>query len=114
MRLERGDDATAGERRARGRECRADLGRMVSVVIHHIDSVDRSKTLEAPLDTAKRGEAGTHRLERGTKGESARNRGQRVHHVMQPRYGQLDFAEHLVIELDLEDRPAAFGSDVDR
>ena len=33
---------------------------------------------------------------------------------MQPGNRQLDFAEHLVIELDLEDRPAAFGPDVHR
>ena len=73
-----------------------------------------AKPLEAALDTAKRGEPGTHPLERHAKREAARNRGERVHHVMQPRNGQLDFAEHLVIELDLEDRPAALGPDVHR
>ena len=112
VRLKGRDDAPSRKCRSCSSERGANLGRVVRVVVHDFDAVGRPETLEPALDTAKGREARTHVLDLYAERKSARDRGERVQHVMHAGNRQLDFAEHLVVVLDFEDRPAAFGADV--
>src|SRR5688572_23409250 len=102
MRLKRGNDATPRERRTRGGKGRANLGRVMSVIVHYLNALRGPQTLKPSLDAAERCQSCPHRLQRDAQRQTASDRGERVGHVMRPGDPQLDFAEHLTIILDLE------------
>ena len=92
MRLERGDEPAAGIRGARRCERRADFGGMVRVVVDHLHTARFAEPLEAPLDAAERREPRRHVAERHAERAAARERGERVEHVVTPRHAEANFA----------------------
>src|SRR5262249_20786123 len=63
VRLKRHDNPTTRKRRARGIERRADLGRMMRVVIHNGDPPRFPQSLKSALDPMERCESRSHRVE---------------------------------------------------
>ena len=81
--------------RARRREHRGDLGRMMAVVVDDQDPVRLATHLEPPLGAAELAQARRQALERHAELEADGDGGQRVQQVVASRHVQLQATERL-------------------
>src|SRR5580704_5727384 len=114
VRLKRDDNASAWKRRAGGIERRADLRWVVRIIIDHRDPARLSEALEPALNTVECREPWSHRAERHAFGDAARDRGERVAHVMNTWNVELHAAEAVTVIRNRERRSSGRERYVER
>src|SRR5262249_23624662 len=101
MRLEHGDEPTV-EASLGGGQRRADLGRMVTIIVDDGHPARLAAYLEAALDAGETGQRLLHRMERNLEIEPEADGGERVEDVVPAGNLQRAFAELLSAMDDLE------------
>ena len=105
MRLEERDDATVGIAAARGVERRADLGRMMRVVVDDDRAEVVAEDLEAAVDAEELRQRGARSSRPGCRGaRPTRDRRERVQHVVLARDEELEEADAGDFEATCRDR----------
>src|SRR6185312_16919364 len=110
MWLKCGDDPPARKGGPRRGERGADLGRVVPVVVDYGHSARVAQPLKPTLRSGHAGQSARHRRKISAEREAARHRGERIEHVVPAGQRELDAAERLVVEGDIE-RAAAIVRD---